>query len=300
MGEHVTLLLNYNTIKKQEHLNAVNCAYNSYTVSGSKYKFGMRPGIRVSIITSSYNMSSITVGLSGEADRLNCSFFPEIELDPHAEYYCALLELTTYHSIANINEKNSLLWYKRSAVGPAENIVGAPLIEQFLIPAGAYEAAEILNLIKSQFASKGLNFEYKIDQNTLKASVKCEVEIDRSSKIFTEVFGFKLSENLKPGVWHHASGIIKIFSQDVIRVKCNIVSGSFKEGKPSHVIHEFATNKVDVGYKIIEQPKNLIYLPVNTRRINYIELSLVDQYNDPIDFRGENITCRIHIKKGLN
>lgn len=238
-------------------------------------------------------MTSFTIALSGQANELHCSFFPEIMLDPDADYYCALLELITFHSLANVNQKNNQIWYKNP---------GTKKSECFKIPTGTYEAETILEHAKAVFASKAITFEYRINKNTLKVAVKCSttIELNRASDIFVHMFGFKLSKNIEPNIWTEASKIVKISSEDVIRVKCNIVSGSFVNGKPNHIIHEFSSNKVDVGYKIVEQPKNLIYLPVNTRRINYIELSFVDQENNPIDFRGENITCRIHIKKGLN
>lgn len=48
---------------------------------------------------------------------------------------------------------------------------------------------------------------------------------------------------------------------------------------------------------IIEQPRNIIYLRVVPKRINFISLSVVDQNGYLIDFREEQITCRIHIKR---
>ena len=54
---------------------------------------------------------------------------------------------------------------------------------------------------------------------------------------------------------------------------------------------------VSPGEKIIESPRNLIYLPITSSgSIPRIEISVLDQNGDPIDFRGETITIRLHIR----
>lgn len=81
-----------------------------------------------------------------------------------------------------------------------------------------------------------------------------------------------------------------------IRIDCDLITGSFHNGKSTHTIHEFAPT-VEAGCKISEQPSSLIYLPVIKRRINEVNITVVDQMGNLIDFRGEEITCRIHIKR---
>lgn len=248
----------------------------------------------ISIIAAA--MSSFTFTLSGDKSDLSNAFFPEIILDEASEYSCALLELTTYHSIPNITEDNNSLIYIKHEEDETVSM------RTIAIPPGCYEAHEILDYIKAQLLAVGVSFEYEINKKTLKTRIKCSAELCFScyrngrSNTVNKVLGFA-ETTIPRNQWTEAKSIIKISTQDVIRVKCNIVSGSYINGTLSHTIYEFATNKVDIGYKIIEQPKNLIYLPVNTRRINYLQLSLVDQDDVPIDFRGETITCRIHIKK---
>ncbi len=61
-------------------------------------------------------------------------------------------------------------------------------------------------------------------------------------------------------------------------------------------MHEFSP-AVGPGYKIIEAPRNVIYLPVNVKQITSITLKLIDQDGDLINFRGETVTIRIHIKE---
>lgn len=61
-------------------------------------------------------------------------------------------------------------------------------------------------------------------------------------------------------------------------------------------LHEFFPN-VDKGYKIVEVPKNIIYMPVSIQSISNFTVRIVDQDDKLINFRGEIITLRVHIKK---
>lgn len=78
--------------------------------------------------------------------------------------------------------------------------------------------------------------------------------------------------------------------------ECNLIKGSYLNEQPSHTIHEFSPI-VPPGYKIIEAPHNVIYFPVTVKSIHNISLSIIDQKNRLINFRGETITLRLHIKK---
>lgn len=83
---------------------------------------------------------------------------------------------------------------------------------------------------------------------------------------------------------------------ETVRIVCNITSGSFTNGYEDHIIHEFYPT-VPPGYKIVEIPANVIYLPVNTTRIHNITVRLEDQTGHLINFRDETITLRLHLKK---
>jgi hypothetical protein len=84
----------------------------------------------------------------------------------------------------------------------------------------------------------------------------------------------------------------------VIKIECNIVTGAYHNNKLVHTIHEFSPS-VPAGFKIIEIPQNVLYMPVSTKIISNIKLKLVDQDGELVDFRGEVITIRLHLRKSL-
>ena len=53
------------------------------------------------------------------------------------------------------------------------------------------------------------------------------------------------------------------------------------------------------GYKIIENPHNLLYLPITADTIHSITIWLTDQNGDELNLRGENLSMRFHLREIL-
>lgn len=94
----------------------------------------------------------------------------------------------------------------------------------------------------------------------------------------------------------------KIKKLDVIYIKCDIISGSYINGEQSQIIHQFTTSSLHVNDPIFaEIPKYINYLPVNTKNLRSIQISIVDRTGKLIDISGiENIIGRISIKRDIN
>ena len=94
----------------------------------------------------------------------------------------------------------------------------------------------------------------------------------------------------------HSSDLpVKILKVNALKVECNITSGAYINNQKVHTIHEFFP-RVPPGYKIIEVPSHVIYLPVNVTSIDHLQIRIVDQDGNLVNFRGEEITIRLHIK----
>ena len=80
-----------------------------------------------------------------------------------------------------------------------------------------------------------------------------------------------------------------------IRDRCNAVQGSYKAGRNEHILHSFYPT-VEPGFKIVETPRNVIYFPLNVLHLRNVTVSVHNQDGDIVNFQGEVITARIHLK----
>lgn len=232
-------------------------------------------------------MVSTTLTLTSNSSLLHASFHPEIELDDRFNYSCSLLNFYTYNSIPNIHEDNNEFHYSIDKDNP---------IEVIKIPVGSYEIDTIGEYLEKELRNRSIMFHWYSNPNTLKCRVESDAFIDFTQpNTIGSVMGFS-KRKLIPGSIHTSDKVVNIQTVNSIRIDCDLIAGSFYNGLSTHTIYEFSPT-VDPGYKINEQPRHLIYLPVIRKSINEINVSIVDQEGRLVDFRGEKITCRIHIKR---
>lgn len=224
---------------------------------------------------------SITLTLNGDSSYLVADYFPSIELN--GNYVCGLISFDTYHSIPNVDVENNLFHI-------ADHVIE--------VPVGSYELSDISEVLANKYHdinAKG-SLDVRANYNTLQTCIKSTTDsiyFNKPSSIGS-LLGFS-KRVLEPGIEHYSDKTIDITKINTVIVECNIVSGSYINNTSAHILHQFSLN-VSPGYKITEAPTNVIYLPVNSRIINNIVLKVVDQDGNLINFRGEKITIRLHLK----
>jgi hypothetical protein len=214
--------------------------------------------------------------LSGTERLLTNNLFPPIVLE--GEWEIGLVNLCTYNSIPNIEHGvNNLFHYANKVLE---------------IPEGSYEIDDI----KRYLHDNGVAVKINANKNTLKCEILFDKVIDFSKPgSIGPLLGFDRVV-LKPNVRHHSHNQVDINRVNSIRVECSIARGSYLNGKEGHTIHEFFP-KVPPGFKIVEAPPTIIYVPINTNRISSITVQLFDQDGRAINFRGETITVRLHLRR---
>lgn len=226
---------------------------------------------------------SITLGLSGRSSILVSNYFPSIPLG--GDYEAALVDFHCYNSIPNIDYDNNLFH------------IGDYVIE---IPVGSYELEDVVDYVKAEYTSINQNVNKTIEivanNNTLQIEIFSSHDVinfnyDRS---IGSLFGFE-DRVLLPNIRHISDQPVNILKVNAIQIHCNLTTGAYMNSLPAHAIHEFAIN-VSPGYKMDELPRNLIYLPVNAKEISSLKVWVTDQDSRLINFRGEEITIRIHLR----
>lgn len=218
--------------------------------------------------------------LNRKGSVLSCDVFPPHDLSD-GSYVIGLVDLSTFNSIPNIeHDKNDKFYYGNQIISFEE---------------GSYEIENIENYIKTQLVN-GVKLSLKANNNTLKSEIQCSeiIHFDKEGTI-VPMLGFS-EISLPPNTKHISDLPVDIIKVNTICVECNIVRGTFDNGREGHVLHEFYP-LVPPGYKIVEIPNTIVYLPVNVQRIHNITVVLRDQNGQPINLRNETVSLRLHVKK---
>lgn len=224
--------------------------------------------------------TSLTLILSGNSSILESFYFPPIDLPSNKKYVLGLIELLTFNSIPNIDSSCNKIK------------VGNQIIK---LPTGSYEIADIEDYIQKVLEGTDIKFSLSANNNTLKSVLTCSEIIDlQVENSIASLLGFSKT-TLSPNQSHTSSSPVKILKFNVLRVECNITTGAYINNRKVHTIHEFFPT-VPPGYKIIEVPSKVIYQPVSASSINHIQLKIIDENGDLVNFRGETITIRLHLK----
>lgn len=235
-------------------------------------------------------MSSYTISVTGNTSLLKCSLFPSLDLKENYQWEAALLDFTTFNSIPNVieNFNNKLHYYTDKTLTKMETVS---------LETGSYEIDDISIYLQEKLGKDAIKL--KANNNLLRCELLCKYTVDFSKDhSIGSLLGFSTlgpEAVKKPATLHVSDKTVNIIKVNVININCNIVQGAYDNGVNGHIIHSFFPT-VPPGFKIIEKPHNLVYLPVNYNHITDIVLSITDQDGDEVDFRGEDITVRIHIR----
>lgn len=234
---------------------------------------------------------SYTFSFTDDKSQLSAEIFPPVQLSSDGEYELGLINFESYNSMPNVDETCNKFHFDKDKL--------------IVIPTGTYEIKDIYTYItdelkklqpSSSTSSPPYHLQLTVNNNTLKTYIRANFEIDftRSNSI-GQLLGFG-SKILTRSVPYVSDEVVDIYKVNSIRIECNIVTGSYIDGEPSHTIYEFFPD-VPAGYKMVETPNPVIYLPVTTRTIDFIALRIVDQSGNLVDFRKERISIRLHLRR---
>ena len=248
------------------------------------------------IANNTDHKTSFQIILSNDKTNFNTRFNPKLELDEKKKYEIALVNLETYYSFPNIDETNNTFVYSPDNGNSWEKIK---------IPEGSYEIDDINNAIQHEMEKRThydeINEDYYINiapnTNTLKSVLILEkgyqVVFNHENSL-AKVLGFTGTKYTEG--FHESENVVDILRINSILVNIDIISGSYVNGTTKSTIYSFFPD-VSPGYKIIESPVNLVYLPITLNTIDSLNVMITDQDYHLLNLRNEKLTIRFHIRE---
>lgn len=227
---------------------------------------------------------SLTFTFTGTESTLSADFFPALELDSDSTWEIGLLNFESFNSIPNVEVGNNVFHFNDGL--------------RIVIPTGSYEVLDIADYLQMMLwkVDKKLHIELTPNINTLHAELKCNFPVDLTpDDSVGRLLGFrpvKLEADQELGTMR----VTDIFKVNSILLNCNIVTGSYINGQPAHTIYQ-SYPSVGPGFKLIEEPSPVVYLPITKNTIDNITLQIADQDGRLVNFRGERITVRLHLRR---
>ena len=248
------------------------------------------------IANNTDHKTSFQIILSSDKTNFGTRFNPKLELDEKKKYEIALVNLETYYSFPNIDETNNIFVYSPDNGNSWEKIK---------IPEGSYEIDDINDTIQHEMKKRthydDINEDYYINiapnTNTLKSVLILEkgYQVDFNHKnSLAKVLGFTGTKYTEG--FHESENVVDILRINSILVNIDIISGSYVNGTTKSTIYSFFPD-VSPGYKIIESPVNLVYLPITLNTIDSLNVMITDQDDHLLNLRNEKLTIRFHIRE---
>lgn len=221
---------------------------------------------------------SLTFSFHGRCDQLTANYNPPIKLDQNIRYCIGLSKFFAYNTIPNIVDRK--FYYGNLTIK---------------IPTGYYDIGNLEEFLQIKLGGAD-KISISPDNTNLKTKLKCSYSVDFTKPdSIGDILGFG-KVVLNSGREHTSIKTANFIKSNNIKVQCNIVSGSYHNSSHSHIIHEFPIQS-PIGSPIIDNQRDIIYLPLNTTTINNITLTLLDQDNELVDFQDEPIQITLHLKE---
>lgn len=197
-------------------------------------------------------------------------------------YEVGLKSFITYNSIPNVSKENK----NNEFLYNLDNNKRYMLI----IPTGTYELQDVIDFIENN--AEGIKpHTFTLNKNTLKIKINTSssVTIDFTTpNSIGKTLGFS-NRKINPDTTTYSDIPIDIFKVNNIKIKCNLVKSNIEDLKRNdNTLYEFPLNSF-IGEKIIERPNTITYFEVNTLEIFELNIRIVDDNNELVNFRKEKI-----------
>ena len=239
---------------------------------------------------------SFQITISSRTTDFITKFNPPLQLKKQKQYEMALLNLETYYSFPNVDSSNNRFKYSPDG---GENWFTVT------IPEGSYEIRDIDVAVKQSMRDNNhydsQNDKYYVSISANSSTLKTALSLNNNYQVdFTlpnsmrHLLGF--NQAICSARYQESENVVNIMNINSILVNINIITGSYVNGIMQPVIYSFFPN-VSPGYKIMEKPSHLKYLPVTLDTIKNLRTYITDQDGNLLNLRGEAVTIRLDIRE---
>ena len=236
--------------------------------------------------------ASFLITFTGKGSRIEKTFEPEISVAAGFHYEIAFTSLETYFSVPNIDNSNNLLQISRDSKKWLD----------IKIETGCYGLAplnaEIWRSLKILDMEGAVQLEANYSTFKCMMTIKKGYSVDFSKKeSLSTVLGFnkKIYKAVAGDKRFESERIVDIMKVNSILVHCDLVDGSYLNGKKLPIIYSFFP-LADPGDKIVEKPTEYIYLPISSDVIRRMSVWLTDQDLRLLNLREETLTVEFHLR----
>ena len=250
--------------------------------------------------------------------RILTYFDNPIEFDFKKNYEMALVGFDSVHSYTNIDSTNNVFRYSPNS-GTSNYTI--------YVEEGAYELSELNTYIQDEM-KKQLGSLYRTDGVIISANLstsRSTLKFGKPNSTTHYYVDFNVNNSLAhflgftkgeytyvekkedPDYPDKVTSYIDYYESEttsiiddvtIIRITNDIIGSSYSDGKSINDIYSFHPD-VPPSYKISEKPFHLIYLPIVVNRISRMETNIINQNGHLIDFRGEDIILRFHVRERI-
>lgn len=249
------------------------------------------------LVNNTMPKQEVQLVLTGDTSNFMTKFYPPLKLDDDKEYSIALVNLETYYSFPNVEEGVN----NRFRYSPDNGLN----FYEFEIETGSYEIFNLNDVIFAKMKANGHfdsaankpYIEIYSNENTLKVIMELAsgyvVDFSQAESI-RELLGFEAKTyNAQT---NESTNPVQIITINSILINLDFIEGSYISGTPQPIIYSFFPD-VGPGFKILEVPRNLVYLRMNKKQIANMNVRITDQNNKLLNLRGEKVSIRLHIKE---
>ena len=251
--------------------------------------------------------TSTQIVISENSTKIKMTFNPPLELDRTRKDEMALVNLKTYYSFPNLSDENKVFRYSPGFIevgrGDEDDSTRQRQWVEAQISEGSYDLIDIAETIKIAMKRNGHNDESSkitastntcLGNSSVSWKFKATFSWFQSANSISSVLGFR-NQVYEEGI-HESDSVVTILSINSILVNVDVIGGSYVNGTTQNTIYSFFPN-VSPGYKIVENLRNLVYLPIILEKIHKMETVATDQNGKQSNLRGENPTIRYHLRQ---